>query len=500
MRMRYLLALLVTAALSTYSLAQSGGLINGTRGLPQPNDGTTGTTINLTAKVTPAGNAVIAATTDTTSPVRIVVGGAGTSGNAVLSSTGTLAPCIMDAAVTNGGGDYVIASTTTGGQCHPTPTPPTAGTWVIGWLHDASTTVGSAALVHVNGFIYGGAGGGGGALSALTAATATNTIANGNFQQIWNCAPTGANPCITFGESTANATAASLTNGLLNLNTLSGSLTTPLTINQAGVTTATSVPALQINTTLPNSSAADTALGITITNSGGVTIGSNYFFQFGTGGSALAKMDLGGAFYLSGPIVSNSQSGSFKACGGTTSNCVANVAASLGNAWVQGADNASNNAAAKPGFTLLRAGMLTATTPSASATEEPIQIGAGFLGTASAAFNIVCATATAFTVADCPTAGLNLIGVATSASNPVAVVIEGSVPVNLDNTGVAGDLVCQSSSAVGQGHDNGSTACAAGKAIGVVIAIAGSITTMTGSTTGSQTLTATTPLVLLHFH
>lgn len=145
--------------MTSYCLAQSG-LLNASRGIPQPND-PSGTTLYSTAIVNAAGNAATAQIGNTTVPVRIVIGGAGTTGNAVLASSGTLAPCTMDAAVTSGGNFFVIESTANPGQCHPQSPAPTAGTWVIGYLHDSSTTVGSTALVHVTGFIYGGSGGGG---------------------------------------------------------------------------------------------------------------------------------------------------------------------------------------------------------------------------------------------------------------------------------------------------------------------------------------------------
>lgn len=153
--------LLLIFLASSYCLAQSGGLLNATRGIPQPND-PSGTTLYSTALVNAAGNAATAQTTDTTVPLRIVVGGAGTSGNATLASIGTLAPCTMDATVTSGGNFFVVQSTTNVGQCHPQSAAPSAGTWVIGFLHDATTTTGSTALVHVNGFVYGSTGGGGG--------------------------------------------------------------------------------------------------------------------------------------------------------------------------------------------------------------------------------------------------------------------------------------------------------------------------------------------------
>jgi hypothetical protein len=144
---------------SCWAFAQSGGVINGTRGFPAPNDSTTGTTLNSTAVIDSAGQAILAGTSNTNVPTYIVVGGAGTSGNGTLASLGTLAPCTMDATIASGaGGYYVVNSTTVAGDCHPQSAAPSAGTWVIGFLAVSSTTSGSTALVAVDGFIYGGSG------------------------------------------------------------------------------------------------------------------------------------------------------------------------------------------------------------------------------------------------------------------------------------------------------------------------------------------------------
>jgi hypothetical protein len=80
-----------------------------------PNAGTTGTTINKLAKLTGAGTAVIAATTDTGFMVGIVVGGAGTTSNAIIANEG-FASCIFDGATTQN--DYVAISSSVAGDCH----------------------------------------------------------------------------------------------------------------------------------------------------------------------------------------------------------------------------------------------------------------------------------------------------------------------------------------------------------------------------------------------
>jgi hypothetical protein len=79
------------------------------------NAGTTGTTANKLAKINASGTAVITATTDTDGVAGIVIGGAGTTGNAQIAFGGQ-ASCVFDNATT--AGDFVGISTTTSGACH----------------------------------------------------------------------------------------------------------------------------------------------------------------------------------------------------------------------------------------------------------------------------------------------------------------------------------------------------------------------------------------------
>ena len=144
--------------LLSLSLWGQTGVVNGVRGFPQSNASSTGTTLNSAAIINSSGNAVIAATSNVAVPVYIVVGGAGTSGNATLASNGTLAPCTMDSTIASAASSYfVINSPTTAGDCHAQATAPAAGTFIIGFLSSASTSSGSTALVLVDGFTSGAA-------------------------------------------------------------------------------------------------------------------------------------------------------------------------------------------------------------------------------------------------------------------------------------------------------------------------------------------------------
>jgi hypothetical protein len=100
-------------------------LLEGTNALStQIANGAGGTTLNKLA-ILSSGDAVVAGTSNTIGVLGVVVGNAGTTGSANIAQTGQ-ASCIFDGATT--AGDYVTASTTTGGDCHDSgATYPTAG-------------------------------------------------------------------------------------------------------------------------------------------------------------------------------------------------------------------------------------------------------------------------------------------------------------------------------------------------------------------------------------
>lgn len=101
-------SLLLLALACACAWAQTGTII--------ANAGSTGTTVYKLAKLTGApSTAVITATTDTSGAIGIVVGGAGTTGSAVLVNSG-YAQCVFDGATT--AGHYVTISGSTAGDCH----------------------------------------------------------------------------------------------------------------------------------------------------------------------------------------------------------------------------------------------------------------------------------------------------------------------------------------------------------------------------------------------
>ncbi len=109
------------------------------------NDGTTGTSLNFLAKWNGAGTpcAVKAATSDTDGLIGIVSGGSGTSGSAVVSYRG-YASCSFDGATT--AADYVIASSSTAGDCHDAGATRPTGVEVIGRVMSTNGTSGTYSL------------------------------------------------------------------------------------------------------------------------------------------------------------------------------------------------------------------------------------------------------------------------------------------------------------------------------------------------------------------
>ena len=155
-----------------------------------PNATVTGTTLNSLATINTSYQAVIATTSNTAVPTYIVVGGAGTAGSAALAFGGQ-ASCTMDSTIASAaGGYYVIASVTTGGQCHAQSAAPASGVWVVGFLDASAITSGSTALVNVDGYFYGIPAAG--ISAAIQNLTGCNIATNVLTPQSSNCvAPSG---------------------------------------------------------------------------------------------------------------------------------------------------------------------------------------------------------------------------------------------------------------------------------------------------------------------
>jgi hypothetical protein len=114
----------------------------------RPNALSTGTTANKLAKLTGAGTAVLATTSDTGGNVLgIVVGGAGTSGNAQIAVSGQ-ATCVFDGGTT--ANDFVQVSISVNGDCHDGGSSfPTTGGQILGFVLSTNASGGSYSILVV---------------------------------------------------------------------------------------------------------------------------------------------------------------------------------------------------------------------------------------------------------------------------------------------------------------------------------------------------------------
>jgi hypothetical protein len=148
--------------------------------LAVPNDPTVGTTLNSLAKIDTTG-AKLATTTDTAKPLYVVTGGQGTSAAvfAILAQTGTVS-CTMDVTLASTRGMYVVQSPTTDGRCHPlSPIGTTPTGYIVGVMHDTSTTAGQTALIEATQINYApGSGTGTGTVTQVALSTSgfTTTV------------------------------------------------------------------------------------------------------------------------------------------------------------------------------------------------------------------------------------------------------------------------------------------------------------------------------------
>lgn len=168
----------------------------------------TGTTLNKLAKLTGAPSAaVITATTDTGGAVGVVVGGAGTSGNAQIAQSGT-ASCTFDGSTT--AGDYVQISSITAGDCSDAGVTRPTASQILGRVLSSNGSGGTYAMTVWTGVtgsigtLYGLSGDLGGTLAAAVvekvdgvtypASPGTNTVpvVTGSNTVTYEAVPNGA--------------------------------------------------------------------------------------------------------------------------------------------------------------------------------------------------------------------------------------------------------------------------------------------------------------------
>lgn len=153
------------------------------------NASSTGTTVNKLAKLSGApSTALISATTDTGGIVGVVIGGAGTTGNAQIAVSGQ-ATCVFDGGTT--AGDYVQNSGSVAGDCTDAGSTYPSSNQVIGRVLATIGSAGNAAIVVFPPEIEASTGGGGGSGTV----TSVTLIAGTGMQVSGPCTSTTAISC-----------------------------------------------------------------------------------------------------------------------------------------------------------------------------------------------------------------------------------------------------------------------------------------------------------------
>lgn len=156
------------------------------------NASSTGTTLNKLAKLTGApSTALITATTDTGGIVGVVIGGAGTTGSALIAVSGQ-ASCVFDGATT--AGDYVQESTGTAGDCSDIGSTYPGSGQAIGRVLSTHVGAGTYAMVVFPTEIQAAAGGGGGTVTSVA------VVAGAFINKSGTCSSTSALNC-TVGSA-----------------------------------------------------------------------------------------------------------------------------------------------------------------------------------------------------------------------------------------------------------------------------------------------------------
>ena len=377
----------------------------------------------------------------------------------------------------------------------------------------------SATQIGDQGSPCGSGSGGGAALSSVTAAAGANTIANGNFPQVWNWAQTTASQSgLTFGETSA-ATGGG--DNEIKISTQSNSTATPLNIAQGAITGTTAVPALSAISTWNNASLAGEGIQFAVSNISSSSSSTLLNLLAGTSGTTSEFSVNGTGVVTTNGMVStgniklavgeflesNSGTGNLGLqCGqsGTTAQtaCLNTVQGADitgggttntlgGHVLIRGGNNAGTGSGASAGGVEIGAGQ------DSGASGEPLQgLYAQFFsyikGSTVTQWNIQCFSA-AMTTADCGASPGNWIGIAELVNpNTVQVIASGQAPVNSNNPAAVGDTFCVGPAA-GKGADSGgTTACALGSQIGIVAAVSGTYRLPDGT---SFTASTTLPLI-----
>ena len=166
------------AAKSIFAKTSFNSVVFGRNDFEIPNDVPTGTVVNQLAvfNTNSPSQAVVASTSSTNGVIGLVQGGAGKSGNAVITWRG-YAYCIFDNATT--AGDAVIASTGTAGDCHDSGSGAQPAAQLIGYVDVTNAISGQTNGIRVS--IQPPQGGGVGTVASVFSRTGAVTAASGDY-------------------------------------------------------------------------------------------------------------------------------------------------------------------------------------------------------------------------------------------------------------------------------------------------------------------------------
>ena len=162
---------------SVFAKTSFNSVLYGRNDFEIPNDGSTGTNVNQLAMFNGSNpSQAVLASAAATNVIGVVQGGAGKTGNAVISWHG-YAYCIFDNPTT--AGDAVVASTTTAGDCHDTGSGTQPASQLIGYVD-----VTNASALQTNGMrvsLQSPASGGGGSVTSVFGRTGAISAGTGDY-------------------------------------------------------------------------------------------------------------------------------------------------------------------------------------------------------------------------------------------------------------------------------------------------------------------------------
>jgi baseplate protein BppL len=166
------------AAKSVFAKTSFDSVVYGRNDFEIPNDSSTGTTLNELAMFNSnnPSQAVVVSTSSPNNAIGVVQGGAGKSGDAVITWHG-YSYCIFDNATT--AGDAVVASTATAGECHDSGSNGQPSAQVIGYVDVTNTASGQTNGMRVS--LQPPPGGGGGSVASVFGRTGAVTAASGDY-------------------------------------------------------------------------------------------------------------------------------------------------------------------------------------------------------------------------------------------------------------------------------------------------------------------------------